>query len=73
MLQVVEEEEAKRMCTELAPVYGILARVYQLYAAADPEEEPFELFWDGFLQFCLVRSLKIRCTKQGITSVERSS
>lgn len=57
--QVVEEEEAHRMCTELASVYGILARVYQQYAAADPDEEPYELFWDGFLKFCMVRLMRL--------------
>jgi hypothetical protein len=51
---VIEAEEKDHLGRDLVPIYGIIARVYQMYAAADPSTDAFELPWEGFLQFCLV-------------------
>jgi hypothetical protein len=56
--QVIDREGRAALLETLLPLYPTLARLYQSYAASDPETSAFELTSDQFMAFCKVRSLR---------------
>jgi len=58
-MRVLNDAAMTRLTEELGQCYGVMVRLYETYAASDPNEDPFQLTWHDFRQLCIVSPLAL--------------